>query len=68
MRSAKQSDSPSGYDRDVYPLRDARNRLRVLARHEQRVRDREITAERERLTAGIGRTVDPTGFCEDGWV
>lgn len=68
MRSAKQSDSPIGYCRDVYRDRTARQEVRVLSSYEQRIRDREVAAERERLTVGVGRQIDPTGFCEDGWI
>ena len=66
MRDPKQSDSPSGYCREVYQRRDALKDYEMQAAFERRIRIREVAAERARLTTGVGLHIDDTGFCPGG--
>lgn len=68
MKDPKQSDSPSGYCREVYPVRGAAKALRLQSEFERRIRIREVAAERARITAGVYMGLDDTGFCPGGLI
>lgn len=58
MRAPKQSDSPSGYCREVYPLRERRVRPRKAV---------EVVDERRQVVVALPpreAEIDPTGFGE----